>query len=102
MKEFSTRIETIIKRDNGLRVKIIMEIRENYHGYGSRYHWCIATCEKGRRTWLPVYDDNDFKFRALPFGGQEREDYIYKKQLEVVAHMELADVAMKLWEQMKP
>ena len=102
MKSFSTAITCEIRRDNGSRVKINMELKKNHNDFGHSYSFCVTTCEKGRRTWLPVYDDDCYKFRDLPFGGQERADFIYKKQLEVVTPLELADTAMKLWEQMKP
>ena len=102
MKTINTSLERILVRDNGLRVKINIELSKNHRGFGSSYSWSITTCEKGRRTWLPVYDADCYKFRAIPFGSKERDDFIYKKELEVVTQLELAGAATELWKKMKP
>lgn len=96
--------EEILRRQNGLRVSINVELVQDHQERRGIYKYsvCITTCEKGRRKWQPVYDDNHHEFRALPFGSEAREQYISKKQLEVVTLAEVYGVMLALWEKMKP
>jgi hypothetical protein len=96
--------QTILRREDGTRVSIDVELKQAPCARLGWHHYtvCVTTCAKGRRTWQPVYDENSHIFRGLPFGGQEREDYIRKKQLEVVTGAEIIGAGLALWEQMKP
>lgn len=102
-KQVSTRKVTELRREDGTRVRINVEIvHQSRYSPTAEYMVQVETCEKGRRTWRPVYDRECHMLRALPFGGKEREEYVLKKQLEVVTAAEIAGAALALWEQIKP
>lgn len=104
IKTFKVRRETILRREDGTRVMITTALKHEYNGGNGchTYGQQVDTCAKGKRTWQPVYDDNAYDFRSLPFNSVEREKYIMFKQLSVVSQEELDAAALELWEQMKP
>lgn len=103
-KIFLIRKETILRREDGTRVRIHTELKQDYNSRGNPYCYVqrVDTCEKGRRTWQPSHDENSYVFRNLPFGGPEREAHINAMQLKLVTTAELYGAATELWEQMKP
>ena len=89
--------EKIIKREGGSRVKISVGTHFNR---GIEYTINVATCKKGKRTWVGTYDSDCYRYRELTMG--ERRAFEYKSYLKVVTEEELQEARLELWEAMKP
>lgn len=91
--------EKIIVRENGLKVRITVELtidwRETY------WRTMVETCQPKKRTWINTHDSGDYTFRRLP-NQQQKNQAILAAHLEHVTPEELNQAALELWQQLKP
>lgn len=92
------KLEKIIKREDGSRVRIIASIYNSYQKI--KYETCVHICEKGKRTWRGVYDTDNFMYRRL--NTEDREKFILEAQLKAVTEDELFDAKLDLWNMIRP
>lgn len=92
------RIEEIIRRKDGSRVKIIVTAT-TYHGKFN-YEFSAQSCLKGKRIWFSPHSNDDYVWRALDTEG--RQEYKKKKLLTIVTSIEVHSLAMKLWRTLEP
>lgn len=89
------RHERILKRDDGSKVKITVDL-----GIDSSNCWWsvrVETCDKGKRKWINTYDGNDYRYRKLDLAA--RQEYRLQKQLEKVTLEEIRDTKFALVQQ---
>jgi len=91
-------METVIRREDGSRVKIKAYFHAEYRDI--EYRCDVYTCEPKKRTWKNVYDSNCYKYRCLSM--EDRKKYVAEKELEVVSPEELHQAKINLWESLKP
>lgn len=94
-----TSYQKIIRRDDGSRVKISVSLYELYRGravYGEE----VETCAKGKRTWRPSYNRDDYKYRGLSMG--ERKLHVLACNRKIATEAEILAVKIELWESLKP
>jgi hypothetical protein len=97
-------METIIKRENGNKVAINVELHiDGYHRNPPEYLVTISTCAKGKRTWINQDCSNDYEYRYnLKFGSPERKEYEHKFYLQFATEEEIYQAKLNLWESIKP
>jgi hypothetical protein len=97
--EMKTRLEKMIKREDGSRIKIIVEIFNV--NYGSlQYKSSVLHCDKGKRTWRGTFNSDDYEYRGLSM--DDRRKFEYESQLEFVSDQEILQAKIELWESLKP
>lgn len=94
------RKDTIIKREDGSRVKITAEYITERYIQQDNYRTRVYICGKGKRTWKPTFDTDCYNYRRL--SRDERRNFEYQSQFEYVTEEELLAAKISLWEDMKP
>lgn len=95
------RHEKVIKRDDGTRVKIIVDLTSSRFGdVPLAWDANVMYCEKGKKTWQLVYDSDSFNYRRLSM--DERRQFIDAQQLLIATHTEILAAKLELWEKIKP
>tara|TARA_R110000850_G_scaffold276183_1_gene417642 strand:+ start:554 stop:862 length:309 start_codon:yes stop_codon:yes gene_type:complete len=92
------RIEEIIKREDGSRVRIVVTVTTYRDKFN--YEFSVVSCLKGKRTWTSPHSNDDHKWRALDMEG--RQEYKKKKLLTIVTPIEVHTLAMRLWKTLEP
>lgn len=87
--------EKIFKRPDGSRVKIHVV-------HETRYHAQVWVCAPNKRTFRHVSLSDDYRYRALPFGGEARDQMEMAHILEHCTREEIQETALELWEANKP
>jgi len=95
-----TRIEKVLKRDDGTRAKIEVWLSAGYLEKSAKYHYEVEFKPPRARNWRPVYDRSGYDYRRLSY--EERPAYIQKMSLEHVTEEEIHTAMLELWEQLKP
>lgn len=90
--------EKIIRRDDGSRVRIEIEIRNDHRTI--EYITAVFTCEKRKRTWKPTYDRDGYNYRGLGMDG--RKNFAYDSQFEAISNEELLAAKTEYWESLRP
>jgi hypothetical protein len=93
--------ETIFKRENGDKVKVIADLYIPTNGMPD-YRIQVATCAKGKRTWIFRSCTDDYPYRNLPFGGVERKKYQDDFYLTIATADEIQTAKLALWMTLKP
>jgi len=90
--------EKLLKRSDGSKIKIRVRfwIRTIYPMYDVE----VLICEPRKRTFYNVYSSDDWSYRKLSM--EEREKYVYEKQLEHVTEDEIMEAKMEMWNILKP
>lgn len=95
------RHEKVIKREDGTRVKITVElISYRFVDKALTYDVNVTYCEKGKKTWQPVYDTDSFNYRKLSI--EERREFIDAQKLLAATPAEILSAKLELWEKIKP
>ena len=94
-----TSYEKIIKREDGSRVKIFVDLFDVRYGELA-YRTSASTCGKGKRTWYGSFDSNHYMYRQLSM--EDRRTYEHESQLDFVSEDELLQAKTELWEKLKP
>ncbi|MCK4704592.1 MAG: hypothetical protein KAT90_03850 [Gammaproteobacteria bacterium] len=93
------KIEEILKREDGSRVKIVVELFEPSHRtFEYRFH--VYTCKKGKRTWMGLVDSNNYSYRTL--GMKECREFEIAESMKIITDDELLNAKLSLWESLKP
>lgn len=93
------RTEKILRREDGSRVKICVELFEVSH-QRMEYRFSVQTCGKGKRTWNDCVDFDDFRYRALSMS--ERREFEIAESMEIISREELLNAKLSLWESLRP
>ena len=93
--------EKIIKRADGSRVRITVELRVEWLGVDP-VRWSFAThrCAKGKRTWVTFVNHDDYSWRKL--SDKERSEEDERRSLLLATKPEVESVMLELWEKVKP
>jgi len=91
--------EEILRRDDGSRVKIILELWTPSFGE-AEYRFHVQTCDKGKRTWRGLVNSDNYSYRTL--GMEERRSFHTAECMKIITDVELLDAKMKMWESFKP
>jgi hypothetical protein len=91
--------EEILKRDDGSRVRIVVELYTPSFGE-AEYRFHVQTCAKGKRTWKGVVDNNSYAYRCLTM--EKRRELKIAEYMKVISDAELLNAKMKMWESFKP
>jgi len=92
------RYEKILKRADGSRVRIVIELEIDTRKVDWKY--TVDFCEHGKRTWIPAYDPNSYLFRKL--SQQERLQFICDESLKRASREEIALAMTELWAKVRP
>lgn len=90
--------EEMIKRDDGSRVRIRVELKISFRGWG--YQVLIHHCLPRKRTWSNCYDSDSYEYRKLSM--EDRRIYAADKELNYISASEIKEAKLKLWENLKP
>jgi hypothetical protein len=90
--------DKIIKRDDGSRVKIVINVIFIHNEIA--YRTTVLICIKGKRTWRNATDSNDYTHRALSMEDRVKKDL--KNQLTIISESEMLDAKLEAWQQLKP
>jgi len=91
--------EKIIKREDGSRVKIVVDVVAISHR-DIEFRSYVLFCEKGKRTWRGTYDANLHSYRKLSM--EDRRELERKSQFSVTSEKEVLDAKLELWQKLKP
>lgn len=93
--------ESIFKRENGDKVMVIVDLYIPSNG-SPEYRVQVATCGKGKRKWVYHNCTDDYLYRSLPFGGEDRKEYKNNFFLTFATADEIATAKTALWMSLKP
>jgi len=94
------RHEKIFKREDGTQVNVLVTLVVESYRNEHKYRVDVEYRPKGKKKWLPTTNSDDYTWRALNFEARERHNfYLY---LEYTTEQEIQEVALELWEQLKP
>lgn len=90
--------EKIIKRDDGLRVKI----RTWYFEYQGKLEWRFQTsvCPKGKRTWTSPVNHDRYAWRQLNQEDRKADDIC--QFLTLASPEEVYDAMLEAWQLLRP
>ena len=94
------RYEKILKRQDGSRVRILVEFRAEWNAIKPVWDFVVHACEKGKRTWTTPCDSNDYSFRKLSM--EDRAKLIREKSLLLASVEEVESAMLELWETIRP
>lgn len=92
--------EKIIKRDDGSRVRITVELAVEWSCPEARWSFVVHSCEKGKRIWRTPVNHDDFSWRRL--GAEERREEDNRRSLQLASSQEVEEAMMELWQKIKP
>lgn len=87
-----------IKRQDGSKVRITVEIRIDYGHW--KYVFMVDACEPMKGTWRSTVNHVDYSWRCL--SGPEREAEDTRRKLLYVTVDEVQKVALELWQHLRP
>ena len=88
----------IVKRPCGGRARIDVWFSENYRA--GEFKTQVYLCEKGKRTFIPTTNTDDYRFRSLSM--DERANKNINDQMDAVGSEALLAAKLELWESIKP
>ena len=91
--------ELIERKPDGSRVKVTVTIISDWHK-DTLYSISVETCEKGKRTWNPTVDGNDYRYRALSM--DDRKKFCEQKDIEAALKVLINKAMLQAWEKMAP
>lgn len=94
--------EHIIKREDKSSVKIVVSLRiDSYTGRKPEYKVDVYHKAPRKRTWIG-FDTNDYKWRSIPFGSEERKAYEDAWMYQYVTPEEVAEAKRLCWLSFEP
>lgn len=90
----------ILKRPDGSRVSIAVNISVNYNSTEASYHEEVRVCGKSKRTWAPSFDRDNYEYRRLSM--EDREAYVKVANRKLATPEEILAVKMELWKSLEP
>ena len=94
------RHEKIFKRDNGVKVSVRVKFLCQLFSEQHRWEVRVYVCGKGKRTWLPLFSEEDYWFRKL--SAEEKEKAHINSALQVATTQEIEATALELWQRLSP
>ena len=94
------RHEKIIKRQDGSKVRINVSFYSDFGRNERKWEFTVDTCEKGKRTWVPPFDINNYNFRGKT--QSEKQQLIEQESLRRASQEEIDDAIIELWNQLLP
>ena len=94
------RVEKIIKRDDGSRIKLDVSVGNYNFQNKFKYDIYVSVCKKGKRTFTGSYSSDSFSYRCL--NHDDRQKYILESQLKLVSEKEIYDAQIELWQMLEP
>lgn len=91
-------MEKIYRRDNGLRIKVIVNV-SLYRGE-MHYRVDVYTAQPKKRTYLNVQNTDDYSYRSLSM--DDRRTSTFQKQLETITQYEYNECLKLAWDELKP
>lgn len=91
-------LEKTLKREDGKRIRIIVEFFSDYRS--SKYRVNVLHCDKGKRTWMGCCNMDSGTYRKLSM--EERRKAVEMAQFDYVTEQEILDAKLELWHLMKP
>ncbi len=92
------RHEKVIKREDGSRVKIDVDFREDHSDV--TYGINVLTSSKGKRKFRETVNSDDWDRRSLDMDKRPAHDM--KIYLKHVTAEEIQSAKLELWEKLKP
>jgi hypothetical protein len=92
--------EKTLRRPDGSRVRIIVEVGVGAYHNQLDYSHRVETCAKGKRTWTQPFDTDAYNYRRM--GDQERERHRADSIRMVATDEEILAAKMELWQSIKP
>lgn len=93
-----TRHQKEIKRTDGSKVRITVEVRIDYRE--CKYSFSVDTCQPRKLTWVSAVDHNDYSWRRLSPEDRQSEDT--RRKLLHVTLEEVQSLAEELWQGLQP
>lgn len=94
------RHEKIFKREDGSRVRVNIEFRADWSYSKPEWYFSVDTCEKGKRTWVPACNGDDYFFRKLTMA--ERAKAVREESLKRASIDEVKLAMLELWDRLRP
>lgn len=92
--------EKIIRREDGSKVRIIVELRvEPFRDHHS-WEFSVDLCQKGKRTWFSSCGITEYESRRMKAG-----EFMIAKQKAALKHVSEQEVELamlELWEKIRP
>lgn len=90
--------EKIIKREDGSKVKLIV----NFFEYRDMPEFIVSgyICNPRKHKFIELHNGDDYQYRALSI--EDRKKYDYDKILKYATEQEIYDTKIELWEKLKP
>ena len=60
------------RTEEGARVRVHVKLQTSYSGDKPEWDVRVSICQKGKRTWVPVIDTNDYSYRRENDAERER------------------------------
>lgn len=92
--------EKIIKRDDGSRVRITVELVVEWCRNEARWSFVVHSCDKGKRKWKTPVNHDDYSWRKL--GMEERREEDHRRSLQLASPQEVEEAMLELWQKIKP
>ncbi len=92
--------EKIIRRDDGSRVKIEVQLICEYTRDKPQWQFKCFHCAPGKRTWTTAVNHDDYSWRRL--GHDERQTEDRRRSLLLASEDEVADVMRELVSKIVP
>jgi len=86
--------EKIIRRDDGSRVKIEVQLICEYTRTSPQWSFKCYRCEPGKRTWITGVNHDDYLWRRL--GHEERQAEDRRRSLLLASEAEVAETMREL------
>jgi hypothetical protein len=98
LKTLIMRYEQILKRDDGVRIKITVTVHIGRNK--PVYDYNVERCEKGKRKFKSVVDTDDWTYRSLPQGL--RQNFEKVENYKHVTAAEVNQAHIECWGKLKP
>ena len=86
--------ERLLRRDDGSRVKIRVELTTDFTSDVPRWKWNCLSCAAGCRTWTPPVSQDDFAWRRLSYEDRQLDER--RRSLLLVSESEVAETMREL------
>lgn len=92
--------EKILKRPDGSRVKVVVELICDFDNRPYRWKFTCHHCAKGKRTFISAHNDDDYLWRRL--GPTARDVEERRRYLTLATEEEVRGVMLELLAKIKP
>lgn len=90
--------EKIYKREEGQKIRL--QINYWHSNYDPVWAINVSTCQKGKRSWVPIVDGNSYSYRKL--SQKDRDKYVIEQALKHLSQDEIETAMIECWQSLKP